>query len=486
LDTPNVLQAPGRIILRGFYFSTHKSENSYLHGTQKIRMEIALILTGMLVGFALGYLFSKVRGGGRAASPDMAEWQQIQAENGNLKIERGRLEERILMLEDELRSNQAKMETERNQILRLTNELAASRNANENLLQRLNEQKQEVEQLQEKFKTEFKNIANELLEDKSKRFTEQNQEKLGEILKPLSERIKSFEERVEKSHKESLERNAGLIQQILSLSDLNKQMSEEARNLTRALKGDNKVQGNWGEVILERVLEKSGLMRDREYVVQESVITEDGRRLQPDVVIKLPENKNIVIDSKVSLLDYERFTSAETREEQDIHLKNHIRSLRAHVKSLSEKNYHRLYGSGSPDFVLLFVPIEPAFTLAVQHEAELFNEAFEKNIVIVSTSTLLATLRTISSIWRQENQTRNALEIARQAGEMYDKFEGFVQDLIKVGKQLDTAKDVYGEAMKKLYEGRGNLVNRAEKLKELGAKASKSLPPQLVERSAED
>ncbi|MCG9911778.1 MAG: DNA recombination protein RmuC [Flavobacteriales bacterium] len=449
-------------------------------------MEIALILIGILVGFALGYLFFKVRSGGRAASSDMAEWQQIQAENSNLKIERGRLEERILMLENELRNAQAKMETERNQILRLTNELATSQNANENLLQRLHEQKQEVEQLQEKFKTEFKNIANELLEDKSKRFTEQNQEKLGEILKPLNERIKSFEERVENSHKESLERNAGLIQQILSLRDLNKQMSEEARNLTKALKGDNKAQGNWGEVILERVLEKSGLMRDREYVVQESVTTEDGRRLQPDVVIKLPENKNIVIDSKVSLLDYERFTSAETQEEQDAHMKNHIRSLRAHVKGLSEKNYHQLYGSGSPDFVLLFVPIEPAFTLAVQHEAELFNEAFEKNIVIVSTSTLLATLRTISSIWRQENQTRNAVEIARQAGDMYDKFEGFVQDLIKVGKQLDAAKDGYGEAMKKLYEGRGNLVNRAEKLKELGAKASKSLPSQLVERSAED
>lgn len=449
-------------------------------------MEIALILIGILVGFALGYLFFKVRSGGRAASSDMAELQQIQAENSNLKIERGRLEERILMLENELRNAQAKMETERNQILRLTNELATSQNANENLLQRLHEQKQEVEQLQEKFKTEFKNIANELLEDKSKRFTEQNQEKLGEILKPLNERIKSFEERVENSHKESLERNAGLIQQILSLRDLNKQMSEEARNLTKALKGDNKAQGNWGEVILERVLEKSGLMRDREYVVQESVTTEDGRRLQPDVVIKLPENKNIVIDSKVSLLDYERFTSAETQEEQDAHMKNHIRSLRAHVKGLSEKNYHQLYGSGSPDFVLLFVPIEPAFTLAVQHEAELFNEAFEKNIVIVSTSTLLATLRTISSIWRQENQTRNAVEIARQAGDMYDKFEGFVQDLIKVGKQLDAAKDGYGEAMKKLYEGRGNLVNRAEKLKELGAKASKSLPSQLVERSAED
>ena len=446
-------------------------------------MDILFLLIGLATGFGLGFLFFKVRGG---ASADTSQVNTLTVDNQQLRLDVGRAEERIRHLQADLVSVTEKWEAERGRVIQLSQELSAARTGNENLLQRLNEQKQEVEQLQERFKTEFKNIANELLEDKSKRFTEQNQEKLGEILKPLQERIKSFEERVENSHKESLERNAGLVQQILNLKDLNQQMSTEARNLTRALKGDNKAQGNWGEVILERVLEKSGLMRDREYTVQESLLTEDGRRLQPDVVIKLPENKNLVVDSKVSLLDYERFSSAESEEERAMFLKAHIRSLRAHVKNLGDKNYHQLYGTGSPDFVLLFIPIEPAFSLAVQQDAELFSEAFEKNIVIVSTSTLLATLRTISSIWRQEYQTKNAIEIARQAGDMYDKFEGFVQDLIKVGKQLDAAKDGYGEAMKKLYEGRGNLVNRAEKLRELGAKASKSLPQGLIDRAAEE
>lgn len=444
-------------------------------------MEFLFLGIGLILGFVIGFFFFKLRGGASST----VDTDVLVRENESLKIEKGKLEERVRMLESELKSLNEKLDAERTKLIQVSNELSATGNANRNLQERLNEQKQEVEQLQERFKTEFKNIANELLEDKSKRFTEQNQEKLGEILKPLNERIKSFEERVESTHKESLERNAGLVQQILSLRDLNKQMSEEARNLTKALKGDNKAQGNWGEVILERVLEKSGLRKNEEYVIQESVTNEDGRRLQPDVVIKLPENKNIVVDSKVSLIDYERFSSAETDEERGAHLKNHIRSIRAHIKGLSEKNYHQLYGSGSPDFVLLFIPLEPAFSVAVQYDAELFNEAFEKNIVIVSTSTLLATLRTISSIWRQENQTRNAVEIARQAGDMYDKFEGFVHDLIKVGNQLNLAKKEYEGAMNKLSTGRGNLVNRAEKLKELGAKASKALPQALVDRSGD-
>lgn len=448
-------------------------------------MDILFLFIGLALGFGLGFLFFRLRAGGNT-SVDPIQMQTLAAENSRLKLECGRAEERVRHLQADLLSVTEKWDNERREVIRLTHELSAMNTGNENLRQRLDEQKREVEQLQEKFKTEFQNIANELLEDKSRRFTQQNSEKLGEILKPLNERIKAFEERVENTHKESLERNAGLVQQILSLKDLNQQMSTEARNLTRALKGDSKAQGNWGEVILERVLEKSGLVRDREYVLQESLLTEDGRRLQPDVVIKLPENKNLVVDAKVSLLDYERFSSAETEEERSQHLKNHIRSLRAHVKGLGEKNYHQLYGTGSPDFVLLFVPVEPAFNLAVQQDAELFNDAFEKNIVIVSTSTLLATLRTISSIWRQEYQTKNAIEIARQAGAMYDKFEGFVQDLLRVGKQLISAKAEYDAAMNKLTDGRGNLVNSAQKLKDLGAKAAKSLPQGLLDRATEE
>ncbi len=449
-------------------------------------MEIVFVLVGLLVGFVLGFLMAKFFASGKLSVGNDEEMKRLLTETEGLKLEKAKADERIRLAENAWKSDQQKLEEERSRLLRLTDELSASRKENENLAERLREHKAEVEQLQERFKTEFKNIANELLEDKSRRFTEHNQEKLGEILKPLNERIKSFEEKVDTTHKESLERNAGLVQQIRSLSEMNRVMSEEAKNLTKALKGDSKAQGNWGEVILERVLEKSGLRKNEEYFMQDSVTNEDGKRLQPDVVIKLPENKNIVVDSKVSLLDYERHCSAEADEERALFLKKHINSLRTHVKGLSEKNYHQLYGAASPDFVLLFVPIEPAFSLAVQHDADLFNDAFEKNIVIVSTSTLLATLRTIASIWRQENQTRNAVEIARQAGDMYDKFEGFATDLLKLGKQLNAAKSDYDAAMNKLVDGKANLVSRAQKLKELGAKASKSLPQPLLDRASEE
>jgi DNA recombination protein RmuC len=458
----------------------------YLRTSAFYAMEIVFVLTGIGVGFALGFLAAKYFGRSGASPGIDDDMKRLMTELESLRLEKAKADERIRLAENAWKSDQQKLDEERARLLRLTDEFAASRKENENLADRLREHKAEVEELQERFKTEFKNIANELLEDKSRRFTEQNQEKLGEILKPLNERIRSFEEKVDTTHKESLERNAGLVQQIRSLSDMNRQMSEEAKNLTKALKGDSKAQGNWGEVILERVLEKSGLRKNEEYFMQDSVTNEDGKRLQPDVVIKLPDNKNIVVDSKVSLVDYERFCAAETEEERTGHLKAHIRSVRSHVKGLSEKNYHQLYGSGSPDFVLLFVPIEPSFSLAVQHDSELFNEAFDKNIVIVSTSTLLATLRTIASIWRQENQTRNAVEIARQAGDMYDKFEGFVADMLQVGRELISAKKEYDAAMNKLTEGKGNLVNRAQKLKDLGAKASKSLPQALIERAADE
>lgn len=449
-------------------------------------MELVYLLIGIAVGFAIGFLFFKLKTKPETNEVDKHAYDTLLAEKNLLQVEKGRLEGTANSVNSELAETKQQLNIQREKVIQLTNDLATSNNAMQNLQQKLTEQKQEVEQLQERFKIEFENIANKLLEEKSEKFTKQNQDKIGEILKPLNEKIKSFEDKVEQTHKETLEKNAGLVQQILSLKDLNLQMSEEARNLTKALKGDNKAQGNWGEVILERVLEKSGLTKNREYFVQESVTTEDGKRLQPDVVIHLPDNKNVVVDSKVSLVDYERFVSANTEEEQLAALKKHIQSIRNHVKGLSEKNYHQLYGAGSPDFVLLFVPIEPAFILAVQHDSDLFNEAFERNIVIVSTSTLLATLRTIASIWRQENQNKNALEIARQAGDLYDKFHGFVEDLIKVGKQIDGSKQVYEEAMKKLYDGKGNLVTRAQRIKELGAKASKSLPQSLLDRAEED
>jgi DNA recombination protein RmuC len=274
---------------------------------------------------------------------------------------------------------------------------------------------------------------------------------------------------------------AGLSEQIKMLHDLNQQMSKDANNLTKALKGETKTQGNWGEFILERVLEKSGLVKGQEYAVQESITDEEGKRLQPDVVIYLPESKCIIIDSKVSLVGYERYCSAEDEVIKAAALKEHISSIKKHIANLSSKNYQNLYKIKSLDFVLLFMPIEPAFSLAVQNDMELFNDAFERNIVIVSPSTLLATLRTIASIWRQENQNRNALEIARQSGALYDKFQSMVTDLMEVGKRLHSVQDNYEDVMKKLSTGKGNLITSVEKIKKLGAKATKSLPQGMAD-----
>lgn len=365
-------------------------------------------------------------------------------------------------------------------------ELAQQKSENASLLYRLDEHKSEIEQLNQKFQKEFENLAQKILDEKSEKFAQQNKLNLEIVLNPLKEKIKDFETKVEASHKDSLEKNASLKQQIEDLSKLNERINQEASNLTKALKGDQKMQGNWGEVILERILERSGLERDREYFIQKSFATEDNRRIQPDVIVKLPENKSIVIDSKVSLVAFERYFNEEDESQKPINLKNHVNSVRAHIKSLSEKQYQNIYDIRTLDFVLLFIPIESAFSATIQADSEIFNDAFERNIVIVSPSTLLATLRTISSIWKFEHQNRNALEIARQGGALYDKFVGFTEDLISIGKNLDKTKTDYNEAMKKLYDGSGNLVRRVENLKQLGAKTSKSISSHLIDRADEN
>ncbi len=357
----------------------------------------------------------------------------------------------------------------------------------ENLQTKLTGNKVEVEKLQEKFTKEFENLANKILEEKSKKFTLQNKENIQSILNPLQDKIKTFEKKVEETHKESIDRHAALRQQIIGLKELNQQMSKETINLTKALKGDSKTQGNWGELILERVLEKSGLEKGREYELEKSfnVEGEGQTRLRPDVIIHLPDNKKMIIDSKVSLTAYEKLVNTEDEQEQEQFLKEHITSLNRHVVQLSSKKYEDLYQIESPDFVLLFIPIEPAFAVALNADNQLYNKAFEKNIVIVTPSTLLATLRTIDSMWQNEKQQRNAIEIARQAGALYDKFESLMTDLTKVGKKMDEAKTEYKGAMNKLFEGRGNLITSVEKIKKLGAKAKKSLPENIIQR-AED
>ncbi|AXT60162.1 DNA recombination protein RmuC [Aquimarina sp. AD10] len=368
----------------------------------------------------------------------------------------------------------------------LNTELTRRNSEFENLQLKNQEQKNEVEKLQEKFSKEFENLANKILDEKSNKFTEQNKENIKNILTPLQEKINTFEKKVEQTHKESIDYHAALRQQILGLKDLNEQMSKEATNLTKALKGDSKMQGNWGELVLERVLEKSGLEKDREYFVQQSFTTEDGSRVLPDVVIYLPDHKKMVIDSKVTLTAYERFVNEDDNDLKANYLKEHIAALKRHVDQLSEKNYQDLYDIESPDFVLLFVPIEPAFAIAINEDSKLYNQAFEKNIVIVTPSTLLATLRTIDTMWNNEKQQRNAIEIARQAGALYDKFEGLVKDLTGVGKKIDDAKKDYSAAMNKLVDGRGNLITSVEKLKKMGAKAKKSLPEAIIKRASDE
>jgi DNA recombination protein RmuC len=351
------------------------------------------------------------------------------------------------------------------------------------LEEKLNENKAEVEKLQEKFSKEFEILASKILEEKSVKFTEQNKENLKNILNPLQEKIQTFERKVEDTHKESIDYHAALRQQILGLKDLNLQMSKDTINLTKALKGDSKTQGNWGELVLERVLEKSGLEKDREYFVQQSFVNGEGKRILPDVVIHLPDGKKMVIDSKVSLTAYEQYINTDDDQEKLQLLKEHVNSLKRHIEQLSEKRYEDIYKIESPDFVLLFIPIEPAFAVALNMDNQLYNKAFEKNIVIVTPTTLLATLRTIDSMWNNEKQQRNAIEIARQAGALYDKFEGFISDLTNVGKKMDEAKAEYRGAMNKLFEGKGNLIVSVEKLKKMGAKSKKSLSQNIIERA---
>ncbi len=402
------------------------------------------------------------------------------------------LEERLNQMRltnDELKQHLANLENSREEIRNekefINAELIRKNTEYENLQQLHSKREEEIELRQEQLRKDFELLANKILEEKSNKFTEQNKENLKNILNPLQEKIKTFEEKVDLTQKESISMHSALKEQLLGLKDLNQQMTKEATNLTRALKGDSKMQGNWGELVLERVLEKSGLEKDREYFVQQNFTREDGSRVMPDVVLHLPDNKKMIIDSKVSLTDYERYINAED-EDKSQYLKAHVNSIRKHVDQLSEKNYQDLYDIESPDFVLMFIPIEPAFAVVVNEDNSIYNKAFEKNIVIVTPSTLLATLRTIDSMWNNEKQQQNALEIAKQAGALYDKFEGLMNDLIGVGKKIDATKSDYNAAMNKLFEGKGNLINSVEKLKKMGAKAKKSLPESIIKRAEED
>ncbi|KAB1159481.1 MULTISPECIES: DNA recombination protein RmuC [Tenacibaculum] len=438
---------------------------------------ILVALFTLILGFIIGTLISKLKTK-QVVSDLEKEMSAIEINQSNMEVQKreiqNRLEEKVKEIEE------IRREKEFSSI-----ELARKNEELKNLQLKLNENKEEVEKLQDKFTKEFENLANKILDEKSTKFTAQNKENIQNILNPLQEKIKTFEKKVDDTQKESISMHSALKEQLLGLKELNAQMSKEAINLTKALKGDSKTQGNWGELVLERVLEKSGLEKDREYFVQQSFTNEEGKRILPDVVIHLPDNKKMIVDSKVSLTAYEQYVNAEDEAEKERFLKEHLNSLKRHVEQLSDKKYEDIYKIASPDFVLLFVPIEPAFAVALNLDNTLYNKAFERNIVIVTPTTLLATLRTIDTMWNNEKQQRNAIEIARQAGALYDKFEGLLKDLISIGKKIDGTKADYTAAMNKLVDGRGNLITSVEKLKKMGAKAKKALPQTIIER-AED
>ncbi len=408
--------------------------------------------------------------------------QELSATKATLIAERDSTQKRIQTLESQNADLSARSESIQNDLVTHKSKLSqlqAFLAAEQDKYERLN---QDTEQTRLNLFKEFENLANRILDEKSDKFTKLNQTNLNDILLPLKTKITEFEQKVDSTYRlEAAERNT-LRGEIKNLVELNQQIGRDAVNLTRALKGDSQKQGNWGELILEKVLEFSGLRKGEEYKTQESFNHDEGRQ-RPDVVVYLPENKHIIIDAKVSLVAYERYVSSEVETDRKQALIDHIASVRSHIKGLADRNYQAITGLNQPDFVLLFIPIESSFGLAIQSDNDLFAFAWDKKIVIVSPSTLLATLRTISSVWKQERQTKNALEIADRAGKMYDKFVGFMDDLHSVGKKIEESKKVYDGAMNKFSEGSGNVIRQAEQLKELGAKASKNFSQTLLDRA---
>ncbi len=441
-------------------------------------MEIPVLILSLAILVYSAFIYYK--NGGSFRKQVFAEAEKLRDESLQLKVDFAKSEERCIIFQHEKTVLSAELKETREYLSSANQQLERLRSFYEAQQEKLAELNQERDKNQDKLNKDFELIATRILDEKSKKFTEVNRSNLDILLNPLKENIKAFEEKVDRVYRaEADERNIlkGVISQLM---DLNKMMSLETQNLTKALKGDNKKQGNWGEMILERVLERSGLVKDQEYRIQASMVSSEGIRQQPDVIIDLPDNKQLIIDAKVSLLAYTRLVDCELDDDRESYLRQHLSSLKNHITELSAKNYADLYKINSPDFVMLFIPIESCFSIAVQKDAGLFNYAWDKRVVIVSPSTLLATLRTIASIWKQERQNRNVLEIARLSGEMYDKFAGFAADMELIGKNIRSSHDAYERALNKLSTGRGNLSVTAEKIKKLGARTTKQLDQKLL------
>lgn len=431
-------------------------------------MDMLLVFLGLIVGAGIAWFMARFK--------FTSDTQRIQAA---VLVE----QERSKSLELHIAELKRDLESERKNALEAHNSLAAAEADYRNVQEKLIDQKKELENLNEKFAAQFKNLANEIFEEKSKKFTDQNKSNMFDLLKPLGEKIVEFERKVEDTHKDTITRNSALKEQLENLQRLNLQMTREAENLTKALKGDSKTQGAWGEFILESILEKSGLEKDREYTIQESFTTEEGR-FRPDIIIRLPEKRHVIIDSKVSLTAYNNFVNAATDEEKITALKAHLISIRQHLKGLSEKNYQKI-SDRNLDFIIMFIPIEPAYILAIQSDKRLYEEALEKRIVFVSPTLLIPSLQLIKNVWKQEYQNRNSQEIAKHATSLYEKFAGFTNDLIDIGNQLKKTQTSYENAMNKLATGNGNLVKSAERFKALGLKPTKAIDQRLLDRAGD-
>ncbi|MBI5010708.1 MAG: DNA recombination protein RmuC [Bacteroidia bacterium] len=432
-------------------------------------MEIVLLVLGLVAGAVIGWLFTRQKALGERGVPV----EEINSRYISIDL-----------------FNQEKQEnSEKEKTIIALNSRIAELSANlKNMEERFAESKKEIDEIHKKFSLEFKNLSNEVLEEKSKKFLELNEKNMGNILNPLKEKIKEFEGKIDEVYKDETRERISLKKELENIVKLNQQVSDDTHKLTNALKGDKKLLGDWGEVQLEMILEKAGLQRDIHYRKQETIKDDEGKNLRPDYIINLPEEKQLIVDSKVSLVAYERYFNTDDENVKSSALRQHLNDLLNHVRDLGDKNYQKLYGINPPDYVLMFVPIEPALAVAQREDSSLFDKALKKNIVMVSTSTLLATLRTINFIWNQDKQRKNVYEIAKQSGALYEKFTGFIDDLIQVGRKMDDAKSEYSNAMNKLYESkkRGDtIIGRIEKLKELGADTSKSLPQNILDRLEE-
>lgn len=438
-------------------------------------LTILLVVLLLVIAFGVFKLLKKDSGSGSKE----AELRELSDENIRLKVEKANLNERIEKSIEEFRKQEQREKEILDENKKLHAELEVAKADYKNLQAKLSEQKDELEKLNERFTKEFKLVANQLLRDNSSQISEKHHEALDQLLSPFKEKLKSFEDKVEERFSKNRDEQISLKEQIKQLTSLNTDLNQQAQNLTNALKGDNKAQGNWGELVLERILESSGLIKGKEYETEVVDKNANNQTIRPDVIVHLPDDRHIVVDSKVSLSAYEQFSSTKVEEEKTLLLKQHLASVKSHVKLLSEKNYQSALGVNTPDFVLLFIPIESSFSIAIQNDPDLYLYAWDRKVVIVSPTTLLATLRTIASVWKHERQAQNAKDIADRAGALYDKFANFVEDLRKVGGRLEQAQESYQGALNKLSTGNGNLMRQAELLKDLGANTQKSLPPEL-------